>query len=186
MDICYKKLNHTNFDANSLNDFIRHQRVEECWRKVDGDWHLMPIVFTEDWTLEQCREIAEDVERHMEDDQTAFGAFEDNRIVGFVTVSHNLFGRTAKYAEMVCFQVSEQYRGKGIGRTLFNLACVEAVKLGAEKLYISAHSAKETQAVYRALGCVHAQEINQELAAEEPFDVQLEYVLDTRRAKIKN
>jgi len=45
-------------------------------------------------------------------------------------------------------------------------------------LYISAHSSKENQAAYKALGCVHAKEINPKLAEEEPCDVQLEYVLD--------
>ena len=48
---------------------------------------------------------------------------------------------------------------------------------GAEKLYISAHSSKESQAAYKALGCVHAEEIIPWIADEEPFDVQLEYVL---------
>lgn len=63
------------------------------------------------------------------------------------------------------------------GRRLFTLGCEEAKKLGADRLYISAHSSKESQATYKALGCVHAQEINQELAQMEPCDVQLEYVL---------
>lgn len=60
----------------------------------------------------------------------------------------------------------------------FYQACEEARRLGADKLYISAHSSKESQATYKALGCVHAKEINPKLAEEEPCDVQLEYVLD--------
>ena len=36
---------------------------------------------------------------------------------------------------------------------------------------------RESQAAYRALGCVHAQEIIPAIAEEEPFDVQMEYVL---------
>jgi hypothetical protein len=48
---------------------------------------------------------------------------------------------------------------------------------GAEKLYISAHSSKESQAAYRALGCTPAEEVNEGLAAAEPFDVQMEYRL---------
>lgn len=60
----------------------------------------------------------------------------------------------------------------------FYQACEEARRLGADKLYISAHSSKENQAAYKALGCVHAKEINPKLAEEEPCDVQLEYVLD--------
>ena len=69
-------------------------------------------------------------------------------------------------------------RGQGIGRALFRLACREARALGAERLYISAHSARETIAAYRAFGCVEAEEINWTLAKKEPCDVQLEYVLE--------
>ncbi len=183
MHITFAKLDHTNFSACSLDDFVRHQQVSECWRNEEGTWKLAPISFVEDWSLEQCRKIASDVVAHMEKDQTAFGAFDGERLVGFITLSHNFFGHTAKYAELVCFQVSEPYRGKGIGKILFGLACEEAMHLGAEKLYISGHSSKESQAAYKALGCVHAKEINQKLAEEEPFDVQLEYALDRTYTK---
>lgn len=118
-----------------------------------------------------CREIAEDVEKHMESDQSAFGAFADGKVVGFITVSHHLFGTAARYAELVCFQVSEPYRGRGIGRGLFELAVEEMAAIGAERLYISAHSSKESQAVYRTLGCTHAEEINQSFAVLYPSDV---------------
>lgn len=177
MNITYTRLGSNNFTNRSLDDFVRHQQVSECWRNEEGTWKLVPNSFVEDWSLEQCRKIASDVVAHMEKDQTAFGAFDGERLVSFITLSHNLFGNTAKYLELVCFQVSEPYRGKGIGKILFGLACEEAKHLGAEKLYISGHSSKESQAAYKALGCVHAKEINQKLAEEEPFDVQLEYTL---------
>ena len=57
------------------------------------------------------------------------------------------------------------------------MACAGARELGASRLYISAHSAQETMAAYRALGCVEAEEINWTLAKKEPCDVQLEYRL---------
>ena len=57
------------------------------------------------------------------------------------------------------------------------MACQGARELGASRLYISAHSAKESMAAYRALGCVEAEEINWTLAKKEPCDVQLEYRL---------
>ncbi len=177
MDIRYERLNTDNFNVNSLDGFIRHQEIHESWRKLDGQWELIPNEFEENWSLEQCREIAADVAIHMESDQTAFGAFLDDEVIGFVTVSHSLFGTTAKHAELVCFQVSEPFRGIGIGKQLFALAASEAEKLGAEKLYISAHSSKESQAAYKALGCTWAAEINEKLAACEPFDVQMEYQL---------
>ena len=73
-----------------------------------------------------------------------------------------------------CQKVLEEERQ---GKRLFELGCDSARGLKAEKLYISAHSSKESQAAYKALGCVHAEEINRKLAEEEPCDVQMEYVL---------
>ena len=49
--------------------------------------------------------------------------------------------------------------------------------MGVQKLYISAHSSKESQDAYRKLGCVHAKEIIPELAELEPCDAQMEYAL---------
>lgn len=177
MTISYNRLNHDSFSINSLDDFIRYQKITECWRNIDGEWKLVPISFEENWSPEQLRETASEIVLHMEKDQTAFGAFDAEKLVGFVTVSRELFGTTAKYAQLECFQVSYPYRGNGIGRKLFEMACVEAKKFGAEKIYISGHSSKESQAAYKALGCVHAKEVNQRLAQEEPCDVQLEYAL---------
>ena len=48
---------------------------------------------------------------------------------------------------------------------------------GAEKLYISAHSAVESQAFYHAMGCVEAVEYKKEHVEQEPYDRQLEYWL---------
>ena len=90
-------------------------------------------------------------------DQTGFGAFDGERIIGFATVSRRIFGSAARYVQLVCFQISEEYRRQGIGRKLFSMACEEARRLGADKL--------------------PAEEVNEELAAAEPFDVQMEYRL---------
>ena len=177
MNYQYRRLDKNNFTGHSLDDFVRHQTVTECWRKIDNDWKLVPNAYEENWSQVECWEIAEDVVHHINLDQTGFGAFDGERIIGFATISHRIFGLTARYVQLVCFQISEEYRRQGIGRKLFSMACEEARRLGADKLYISAHSSKESQAAYRALGCTPAEEVNEELAAAEPFDVQMEYRL---------
>ena len=177
MNYQYKRLDNNNFTGHSLDDFIRHQTVTECWRKIDNDWKLVPNAYEENWSQVQCQEIAEDVVHHINLDQTGFGAFDGERIIGFATVSHRIFGAAAIYVQLVYFQISEEYRCQGIGRKLFSMACEEAWRLSADKLYISAHSSKESQAAYRALGCTTAEEVNEELAAAEPFDIQMEYRL---------
>lgn len=88
-----------------------------------------------------------------------------------------MFGAKEKYLDLTSLHVSEDMRGKGIGKILFLEAGAWAKEHGAKKLYISAHSAVETQAFYKAMGCVEAQEYHQQHVEAEPFDCQLEFSL---------
>lgn len=177
MTITYEKLTAENFGEHSLDGFIRHQEVKECWRKIDGSYVLVPIEYTEDWDREKCREIAREILSGIGKDGFAYGAFSQGEIVGYISFSNKLFGSENQYLELQLFHISEPFRRKGIGRELFRLGCIEAKANGAGKVYISAHSSKESQAAYRKLGCVEAEEINAEIAENEPFDVQMEYRL---------
>ncbi|MGN0634079.1 MAG: GNAT family N-acetyltransferase [Oscillospiraceae bacterium] len=182
-NIEYVKLTDENFSVNSLDDFIRYQEIKECWRLIDGEWKLVANEFIEDWDLNKRREIAASICDHLGSQRTAYGAFLNDRIVGFAVISHRLFGSEGQYSELELLQVSQPFRRMGIGKRLFGEICREASLLGAKKLYISAHSSKESQAAYRKLGCVDAIEINREIAENEPFDVQMEYVLTSENLK---
>ena len=171
------KLPDPRFNEYSLDDFIRHQVVSECWRNIDGEWKLLPVAFTEDWDLEKCREEAAEITDRVNRDLIAFAAVENDKIAGYITVVTKRIGSRKQYLQLEAFEVSEPYRGRGIGKQLFTDACKNAKEIGAEKLYISAHSSKESLAAYKALGCVHVQEIIHSIADKEPCDVQLEYVL---------
>ena len=163
--ITYQPLTIKNFNLNSLDEFIRRQDVRECWRRADGSLTLLPIAYIEDWNLQQRRETAKEILNELDAGGLAYGAFCENKVVGFAALSSALF------------YVSEPFRQRGIGKELFQMACRGSRNAGARKLYISAHSAKETMAAYNRLGCVEALEVNRLLAEKEPCDVQLEYVL---------
>lgn len=79
--------------------------------------------------------------------------------------------------DLSSIHVSSDARRMGIGKRLFLGAVQWARKNGAEKLYISAHSAVESQAFYRSLGCVDALWRCEAHVAQEPYDCQLEYVI---------
>ena len=175
--IIYDRITAENFSAASLDGFIRRQEVTHCWRKRDGRWTLLPIAYVEDWDLEGRRRRAENILRSVKDGDPAYGAWVQGRLIGFVQLSGPRFGRRKQYIDLARFHVSLPYRGRGIGKALFHLACQGARELSAERLYISAHSAQETMAAYHALGCVEAEEIYWPLAKKEPCDVQLEFLL---------
>jgi len=169
-------LNRSNFRVGSLDAFIRHQEVTECWRNVDGEWRLCPIAFTEEWDHARLREEAAELLCTIDAGIPVVGAFDGAQLIGYVQLGKRL-GSRKQYIELAGFHVSAPYRRQGIGKRLFSAICGAASALGAEKLYISAHSSKESQAAYRALGCVNAQEIDAAHAAAEPYDVQMEYDL---------
>lgn len=106
-----------------------------------------------------------------------YGAFCGNALKGFASVESALFGSAQEYLDLSCIHISEDMRGKGIGSILFDTAKDWAKKKGGKKLYISSHSAVETQAFYNAMGCVDAQEYNQHHVELEPYDRQLECLL---------
>ena len=54
------------------------------------------------------------------------------------------------------------------GDVFFYQACEEARRLGADKLHISAHSSKESQAAYKALGCVMQRRLTQNWQRKNP------------------
>lgn len=175
--IRFERLTKQNFNAFSLDAFVRHQDATRCWRNVDGKWTLLPIAFTEDWDLAERRDIAKNIAENLDGSIVGYGAFADATVVGYITIGTDPFGSRSQYVQLVEFEVSEAFRGRKIGKRLFELGCNAAKALLAEKLYISAHSSEESQAAYKALGCVHAEEINAKLAEAEPCDVQMEYRL---------
>ena len=59
-----------------------------------------------------------------------------------------------------------------------------AKQKGAKKLYISAHSAVESQAFYKSMGCVEAEVYNKKHVEDEPYDCQLECDLQESGAGI--
>ncbi len=175
--IRYEILTRNNFNLSSLDTFIRHQEVQECWRCNDGQWMLVANPFTENWDLPKLRSKAAQLMESADNGSAALLAFSEGSVVGFALVSPQLFGSENQYAELDLLHISESFRRQGIGRELFRLAADAARRMGAKKLYISAHSSRESQAAYRKMGCVLALEPEPSHVAAEPFDVQMEYML---------
>ena len=176
--ITYVFLTENNFNEDSLVDFLRHQVVKECWRKnSNNEYVLVTNEYVEDWDLYKRKEVARVILHKIAGKGFAYGAFCEEKVVGYILVSNEFFGSSDQYLELLLYHVSEPYRRCGIGKKLFELACNTAKEIGARKLYISAHSSKESQAAYQKLGCIEAAEINQVIAENEPYDVQMEFIL---------
>ena len=169
-------------DAEEVNreifkDFIRYQNVTKCWRKENGKWIIKDAPFIDDWTEKDYQTLIFCLKNTIASDGFVYAAFYDGKLKGFVSVESEIFGGKQGYCDLSSIHISEDMRRKGIGRTLFLAAKEWAKQKGAKKLYISAHSAVESQAFYKSMGCVEAEVYNQKHVEDEPYDCQLECVL---------
>lgn len=173
----YRELGEAEISGRLLDGFERRQKVVKCWRKLDGVWAVAHDPFIDQWSGEERAELIRALRDTVHAGGVVFAAFSGNALKGFASVDPNPLGSQGKYLDLSNLHVSEEMRGLGTGRRLFLMCVSWARERGAGKLYISAHSAVETQAFYRAMGCVEAAEYSAWHVKKEPYDCQLEYVL---------
>lgn len=160
-----------------FSGFIRRQVVDKCVRREQGKWVIKSHPFVDDWTENDYAVLIAKLKRIVCGGGFVLAAFDGDVLKAFSAVDGNLFGRGNMYADLGEFYVSEDYRRQGVGSRLFAMTADAARSLGAKKLYISAHSAVETQAFYKSMGCVLAEQCGEAHVLNEPCDVQLEYAL---------
>ena len=159
---------------NLFSSFIRHQAVVKCLRRENDQWIVKDDPFIDDWTEEDYKILIKCLKHTAATGGFLYAAFSDSCLKGFVYVEPDFFGSRNQYLDLSSINISEDMRRKGIGRMLFMAAKNWAKEKGAEKLYISAHSAVESQAFYKSMGCVEAEEYCQKHVSQEPYDCQLE------------
>ena len=173
----YRALRPDELCRDLFDGFIRHQVVTKCWRREDSKWVIRDDPFIDDWSEADYRTLVSCLQNTLATGGVVYGAFVDGTLKGFTSVEPGFLGSGGQYLDLSSIHVSEDARGAGIGKALFLMAKEWAREKGAKKLYISAHSAVESQAFYQRMGCVEALEYNQRHVDAEPFDCQLECVL---------
>lgn len=175
--VIYRNLRAEELDRPLFRAFQRRQVVTKCWRWEAGRWVVRDDPFIDDWSEAEYGELVRCLKNTAAAGGLVYGAFCGEALKGFVSVEAAPIGSRGQYLDLSSIHVSQDARRMGIGRELFSAAKRYARERRAEKLYISAHSAVESQAFYRAMGCVEAAEYQPEHVEKEPFDCQLEYVL---------
>lgn len=175
--IQYRDLHENEICRELFKHFIRRQDVAQCWRKENGTWVIKDISFIDDWSENDYAELISYLKHTLCSGGLVRAAFYKHELKGFVSVERNLFGGLHKYLDLSHIYVSADMRGQGIGAALFTSAKIWASTHGAGKLYISAHSAVESQAFYKKMGCREAAQYDPAHVLKEPCDCQLECVL---------
>lgn len=174
----YKEIPRPYLDLRLFKDFDRRQTVTQCLRKIQGQWVVKEDPFLDQWSEDDYAFLVDCLKNTVDQGGVVYGAFIDGKLKGFASVEGKPFGSQGQYRDLTALHVSREQRGNGIGKQLFKLAAHWAKVRGAKKLYLSSHSAIETQRFYESQGCADAMEIHQEHASREPFDRQLELDLD--------
>lgn len=177
MTAAYRPLQAGELTRSLFCGFIRRQEVHDCWRRAGEGWVIRPDPFVDDWSEEDYQVLLDCLRQTVQTGGLVYGGFVADTLKGFVAVTPELFGGAQRYMDLAAIHVSADCRGMGMGRALFQAAAQWAQEHGAGKLYISAHSAVETQAFYAKMGCVDAQRPDPRHTAAEPFDRQLELAL---------
>ncbi|BBF42525.1 hypothetical protein lbkm_1208 [Lachnospiraceae bacterium KM106-2] len=173
----YREIELKEMNRSLFKEFNRYQKVVKCKAKVNGKWEIIDRPFIDDWTEEEYQFLVKCLTHTIEEGGVVFGCFVGNQLKGFASVEGSLIGSHGQYMDLTSLHVSMECRGRGIGKYLFLLAANWAKNRGAKKLYLSSHSAIESQEFYETVGCKEAEEYNQAHVEQEPCDIQLEYVL---------
>ena len=160
-------LSENNFNENSLDNYVRTQNVKKVYRRQGEEYVLVDMPYVEDWSLEKKRSVAKDISSK---EYISYVALDDGKVVGFIGLKKQLVG---DYMILDMMHTSAEYRGKGLGRKLFELGKDAARKAGAKALYISACFSEETIAFYKAMGAVVTKDTIKEIEEDEPCDLQM-------------
>ena len=172
--IQYRELCPQEVCTELFHSFARRQKVTKCWRKEKNGWVIKDDPFIDDWTEKEYQALLAELKSTLLAGGCVYAAFCGGHLKGFVSVKPDLMDEKQTYLDLTNIHVSEEMRGQGIGKRLFLAAKEWAKKKGAKKLYLSAHSAVETQAFYKSMGCTEAEIYSQIHVEQEPFDCQLE------------
>lgn len=172
----YKVEEIKNITKDMLKDFDRTQIVSKRYDLTDGVKSIQDISFVDDWSLATKEEIVD--EFFLNDDYYNKGIYDQGRLIAFSSLSLHKIGPNHDYLELKMLHVDKAYRGKGLGKLLFEDLVFKAKSLKARKLYISAHSAVETQAFYMSLGCKDTEWLSEKAFKLEPYDIHMEYLLE--------
>ena len=158
-------------DRTEIIESIYYQREDGL--VLEKKYYSVP-----DWRVSEKLSRIKDLQQDFDDGATFFGALDGDNFVGMSVLDHNTVRSGDRGLNLEGLWVSHQYRRKGIGKKLFQLAVKEARKRNAKVLYVSATPSENTVNFYKSLGCRRAEPVDEYLFKKEPEDIHLELNLE--------
>jgi GNAT superfamily N-acetyltransferase len=165
-------------EIGKLEDLDRTEVVDQIHYIRDGRLVLEQEHWdVPDWSAAERQRRITELEQVYDRGATFFGALDGPVLVGMSVLDHNPLPSGVDRLNLAGLWVSHGYRGRGIGRALFQLAAQEARERGAKAMYVSATPSENTIRFYTSLGCRLAVPVDLHLYECEPEDIHLELVL---------
>ena len=165
-------------EINKFMQLDRTETIERIYYMRDGKLVLEPEHWdVSDWSDASKKERIANLQAVFDNGATFFGAFDGDKLAGMSVLDHNPIRTGVDRLNLEGLWVSNGYRGKGVGKTLFQMAAQEARSRGAKVIYVSATSSENTVHFYQRLGCQHANPVDPILFKKEPEDIHLEFNL---------
>ncbi|MDO5574627.1 MAG: GNAT family N-acetyltransferase [bacterium] len=164
-------------ESGRIKEINAEWYIGNVWRTVDGKRILVPMNWQEHELPNGLPWHIAHFENTIKGGGTAVGCFDDGTLIGYGTLDADVFGEISRYVLLDQLFISHEYRSHGIGKQLIEMLKEAARELGANKIYVCAASAEDTIAFYRKAGFQDAVEINSELFAADPNDLQMELAI---------
>jgi GNAT superfamily N-acetyltransferase len=161
-------------EAQLLGTIDRSESVDGIYRVVNGILDLDDTrLEVPSWSgLELAGYVAR-LQALIDSGGRVFAAWDERRLVGLGSLDVSGVGGDRAVMKLDMLYVSSEYRRRGIGRSLTEMAASLARSLGATALYISATPTRGTVDAYLHMGASLLGATDPELFAREPEDIHL-------------
>ena len=122
-----EKIKKAVFSEINLDEFNRQQKITRIYGRKDEKYVLEEQPGVMDWSIDKKREVAYDL---VDSKYISYLALEEDRIVGFMSLVKKL---VSERMILDLIQVDKEFRGRGIGRILWEKAVEEAQLNGAKE-----------------------------------------------------
>ncbi|XEC96582.1 GNAT family N-acetyltransferase [Paenibacillus tarimensis] len=161
-------------EADKIKHIDRSERIEAIYRMEAGQLieeragHECP-----NWNDKQTQELITRFTTELNRGGTAYGAFVQERLVGFGVLAGQFRGRNQDRLQVDLMYVTREYRRQGIGTQIMEKLSDEALKRGARYLYISSTETESAVQFYRSNGSELTEDKDTELYEMEPYDIHM-------------
>jgi predicted N-acetyltransferase YhbS len=154
----------------------RREIVENVYYLEDGELVLRPETYDMQGWPPGEQELYTPILQDCFDRGGEFlGVFGETELIGVAVLDSKFIGGAKDQLQLKVLHVSFGWRGRGLGRVLFEQAVERARELSARQLYISATPSENTVDFYLHVGCVVAEEVDEALFELEPEDIHMVY-----------